>query len=134
MSRLCSKLISIKKWACPEGTFVNNFVGHEAIINTLSINDEGVMFSGADNGSLTMWDYATGLPFQHMKDVPQPGSLDAEAVCPSFVSANFRVYLYQHSTRREQDLLLEEQTRPSRCIRKCISLLFSLCPFGSGML
>jgi hypothetical protein len=27
-----------------------------------------------------MWDYATGLPFQHLKDVPQPGSLDAEAV------------------------------------------------------
>lgn len=72
--------LSIKKWACPDGTFVNNFVGHEAIINSLSINEEGVMFSGADNGSLTMWDYATGLPFQHMKDVPQPGSLDAEAV------------------------------------------------------
>jgi hypothetical protein len=27
-----------------------------------------------------MWDYATGLPFQHLKDIPQPGSLDAEAV------------------------------------------------------
>lgn len=34
----------------------------------------------ADNGTLTMWDYATGLPFQHLKDIPQPGSLDAEAV------------------------------------------------------
>jgi pleiotropic regulator 1 len=38
------------------------------------------MFSGGDNGTLTMWDYATGLPFQHFKDIPQPGSLDAEAV------------------------------------------------------
>lgn len=38
------------------------------------------MPSPADNGTLTMWDYATGLPFQHMKDIPQPGSLDAEAV------------------------------------------------------
>jgi hypothetical protein len=27
-----------------------------------------------------MWDYKTGLPFQHLKDIPQPGSLDAEAV------------------------------------------------------
>ena len=34
----------------------------------------------ADNGTLTLWDYATGLPFQHLKDIPQPGSLDAEAV------------------------------------------------------
>jgi hypothetical protein len=38
------------------------------------------MFSGGDNGTLTMWDYATGLPFQNFKDIPQPGSLDAEAV------------------------------------------------------
>lgn len=38
------------------------------------------MFSGADNGTITMWDYATGLPFQHLKDVPQPGSMDVEAV------------------------------------------------------
>jgi hypothetical protein len=30
-----------------------------------------------------MWDYKTGLPFQHLKDIPQPGSLDAEAVGPS---------------------------------------------------
>lgn len=37
---------NIKKWKCPEGIFVNNFVGHEAIINTLSINSEGVLFSG----------------------------------------------------------------------------------------
>jgi pleiotropic regulator 1 len=37
---------SIKKWKCPEGTFVHNFVGHEAIINTLSLNEEGVLFSG----------------------------------------------------------------------------------------
>jgi WD40 repeat protein len=50
------------------------------MINTLSVNEEGVLFSGGDNGSLTMWDYQTGKPFQHMSDVPQPGSLDAEAV------------------------------------------------------
>ncbi|KAK4688549.1 pleiotropic regulator 1, partial [Tremellales sp. Uapishka_1] len=77
---------NIKKWKCPEGTFVHNFSGHEAIINTLSVNEEGVMFSGADNGTLTMWDYATGLPFQHLKDIPQPGSLDAEAgvFCSTF--------------------------------------------------
>lgn len=37
---------NIKKWKCPEGIFVNNFVGHEAIINTLSVNSEGVLFSG----------------------------------------------------------------------------------------
>lgn len=74
--------LSIKKWKFPDGNFVFNFSGHEAIINTLSVNEEGVLFSGADNGTMTMWDYATGLPFQHLKDIPQPGSLDAESVSP----------------------------------------------------
>lgn len=35
--------------------------------------------STADNGTMTWWDYKTGLPFQTMSDIPQPGSLDAEA-------------------------------------------------------
>ncbi|CED85314.1 pre-mrna-splicing factor prp46 [Phaffia rhodozyma] len=70
---------NIKKWKCPEGTFVHNFSGHDAIINTMSVNDEGVLFSGADDGTITLWDYATGKPFQHIKDIPHPGSLDAES-------------------------------------------------------
>lgn len=28
---------------------------------------------------MTFWDYKTGLPYQTMSDIPQPGSLDAEA-------------------------------------------------------
>jgi len=77
---------NIKKWKCPDGTFVHNFSGHDAIINTLSVNSDGVLFSGGDNGSLSLWDYKTGVPFQHMEDVPQPGSLDAEAgvFCSTF--------------------------------------------------
>ncbi|KAF8549318.1 WD40 repeat-like protein [Imleria badia] len=77
---------NIKKWKCPDGTFVFNFSGHNAIINTLSVNAEGVFFSGGDNGTLTLWDYNTGTPFQNMDDVPQPGSLEAEAgvFCSTF--------------------------------------------------
>jgi len=77
---------NIKKWKCPEGSFVFNFSGHNAIINTLSVNSEGVFFSGGDNGTLTFWDYDTGTPFQNMEDVPQPGSLEAEAgvFCSTF--------------------------------------------------
>ena len=77
---------NIKKWKCPEGTFVFNFAGHNAIINTLSVNAEGVFFSGGDNGSLTLWDWNTGTAFQNMDDIPQPGSLEAEAgvFCSTF--------------------------------------------------
>jgi len=37
--------ITSKKWKCPEGAFVFNFGGHNAIVNTLSVNSEGVFFS-----------------------------------------------------------------------------------------
>lgn len=37
---------NIKKWACPQGTFVHNFSGHDAIINSISVNPDGVFFSG----------------------------------------------------------------------------------------
>ena len=37
---------SIKQWKCPEGAFMQNFEGHNAIINTLSINEDNVLFSG----------------------------------------------------------------------------------------
>lgn len=70
---------NIKKWACPNGTFVHNFAGHDAIINSVNVNHDGVFFSGGDNGTMTMFDWKTGIPFQTMDDIPQPGSLDAEA-------------------------------------------------------
>ncbi|KAF7795935.1 hypothetical protein EIP86_007102 [Pleurotus ostreatoroseus] len=77
---------NIKKWKCPEGAFVFNFSGHNAIINTLSVNSEGVFFSGGDNGTLSFWDYNTGTAFQNLDDIPQPGSLEAEAgvFCSTF--------------------------------------------------
>lgn len=39
-----------------------------------------------DNGTLSFWDYDTGTPFQNLEDVPQPGSLEAEAgvFCSTF--------------------------------------------------
>lgn len=47
----------------------------------------------ADNGTLTFWDYKTGTPFQHAEDIPQPGSLDAEAgvFCSTFDQTGTRL-------------------------------------------
>lgn len=46
---------SIKQWKCPEGAFMQNFEGHNAIINTLSVNNDNTLFSGGDNGSMSFW-------------------------------------------------------------------------------
>ncbi|KAI5920765.1 WD40-repeat-containing domain protein [Camillea tinctor] len=69
---------SIKQWKCPEGAFMGNFEGHNAIINSLAVNED-VMFSGGDNGSMSFWDWKTGHRFQSLDSIAQPGSLDAEA-------------------------------------------------------
>lgn len=37
---------TIKQWKCPEGAFMQNFEGQNAIINTLSVNEDNVLFSG----------------------------------------------------------------------------------------
>ncbi|CBQ70926.1 related to PRP46-member of the spliceosome [Sporisorium reilianum SRZ2] len=83
---------NIKTWRCPEGTLVNN-MAHGTIVNTLSVNADGVLFSGGDDGSLKLFDYATGTPFQVAEDVPQPGSLDAEAgvFCSTFDQTGTRL-------------------------------------------
>ncbi|KAH8893727.1 WD40 repeat-like protein [Thozetella sp. PMI_491] len=70
---------SIKQWKCPEGAFMQNFEGHNAIINTMSVNDQNVFFSGGDNGSMSFWDWKSGHRFQALDTTAQPGSLDAES-------------------------------------------------------
>ncbi|ELR08027.1 hypothetical protein GMDG_02865 [Pseudogymnoascus destructans 20631-21] len=70
---------SIKQWKCPEGAFMQSFEGQNAIINTLSVNEDNVLFSGGDNGSMGFWDWKTGHLYQSLDTTAQPGSLDAEA-------------------------------------------------------
>ncbi|KAF4509719.1 hypothetical protein G6O67_003861 [Ophiocordyceps sinensis] len=70
---------SIKQWKCPEAAFMQNFEGHNAIINTMSVNQNNVFFSGGDNGSMSFWDWKSGHRFQALDTTAQPGSLDAES-------------------------------------------------------
>ena len=69
---------AIKQWKCPEGAFMQNFSGENSIVNTLSVNEDDVLFSGADNGSMSFWDWKTGYRFQSTETQAQPGSLEAE--------------------------------------------------------
>ncbi|KAG7237071.1 hypothetical protein INR49_032816 [Caranx melampygus] len=70
---------NIKQWMCPDGNFIQNLSGHNAIINTLAVNSDGVLVSGADNGTIHMWDWRTGYNFQRIHAAVQPGSLDSES-------------------------------------------------------
>lgn len=59
--------------------FLRNFSGHNSVVNCMAANDDGVVISGGDNGSMHFWDMDTGYCFQKTQTVVQPGSLDAEA-------------------------------------------------------
>ncbi|CAI5745123.1 unnamed protein product [Peronospora destructor] len=69
---------NMKKWEAKQGRFLRNFSTHNAIINSISINQDGVMISCGDNGSMRFWDYQTGYCFQSDSTKAQPGSLDSE--------------------------------------------------------
>ncbi len=51
---------NIKQWKCPEGRFIQNLSGHNAIVNCMALNNDGVLISGADNGTMHFWDWKTG--------------------------------------------------------------------------
>ncbi|CAH0479256.1 unnamed protein product [Peronospora belbahrii] len=69
---------NMKKWEAKQGRFLRNFSTHNAIVNSISINQDGVMISCGDNGSMRFWDYQTGYCFQSDSTKAQPGSLDSE--------------------------------------------------------
>lgn len=70
---------NIKQWYFPEGKFIQNLPGHNAVINSMVCNSDGVLVSGADNGTINFWDYRSGYRFQEKETIVQPGSLDSEA-------------------------------------------------------
>lgn len=55
---------NIKQWHAHQGTFYQNLNGHNSMINTMAINDDGVLVSGGDNGSMHFWDWDSGFCFQ----------------------------------------------------------------------
>lgn len=84
---------NIKQWKSTNGEFLQNFENHNSIINTLSTNHDGVLFSGGDNGSLRFWDYKTGYNFQTAESIVQPGSLESEngIFCSAFDQSGARL-------------------------------------------
>lgn len=70
----------IKQWKFPEGAFMHDFVpSPQGIVNTLSVNQDNVLFSGGDDGTLGFYDWSTGHKFQEMQTTTMPGSLDSES-------------------------------------------------------
>ncbi len=70
---------NMKKWLLPEGNLIGSYQGQNSPINAVCINNDNVVFSGADDGSMHFWDYKTGYCYQQTRTVVQSGSLESEA-------------------------------------------------------
>ncbi|XP_048441332.1 protein pleiotropic regulatory locus 1-like [Pyrus x bretschneideri] len=71
---------TIKKFNLPRGEFLHNMLSQQkSIINAMAVNEDGVMATGGDNGSLWFWDWKSGHSFQQSQTIAQPGSLESEA-------------------------------------------------------
>lgn len=70
---------NLKQWNLPEGEFIQNLSGHNSIINCLATNQQNVLVSGADDGTLYFWDWRTGYNFQKLTAPVQQGSIESEA-------------------------------------------------------
>ncbi|KAB2605007.1 protein pleiotropic regulatory locus 1-like [Pyrus ussuriensis x Pyrus communis] len=71
---------TIKKFNLPRGEFLHNMLSQQkSIINAMAVNEDGVMATRGDNGSLWFWDWKSGHNFQQSQTIAQPGSLESEA-------------------------------------------------------
>lgn len=69
----------IRSWKLPEGALLTNFSSESTgIINTLSVNQDDVLFAGGDNGMLSFYDYKSGHKYQSLATQEVPGSLESE--------------------------------------------------------
>ncbi|AGO11385.1 AaceriACR137Wp [[Ashbya] aceris (nom. inval.)] len=69
----------IRSWKLSDGQLLTNFNSESlGIVNTLSCNQDGVLFAGGDTGELSFFDYKTGHKFQQLETTAMPGSLESE--------------------------------------------------------
>ena len=64
---------SVVTWGGFVDRFLKNLSGHNSVINSVTINEDGVLVSGGDDGTINFWDYETGYCFQRTQTIAQPG-------------------------------------------------------------
>ena len=84
----------IRSWGLAEGSLLTNFESEKTgIINTLSINQDDVLFAGGDNGVLSFYDYKSGHKYQSLATREMVGSLEGErsVLCSTFDKTGLRL-------------------------------------------
>lgn len=79
------------------------------------------LYSSADNGSMSFWDFKSGYNFQTMEAIVQPGSLDCEAgiFASTFDHTGLRLLTCEADKTikiYKEDELATEETHPIQTI------------------
>lgn len=61
---------NIKQWKFPDGNFIQNLSGHNAIINTLAVNSDGVLVSGGKIRNACLYSFHSTLYYEYMSGGP----------------------------------------------------------------
>ena len=69
---------SLFRWEGDSASLGSKFDPHSEIINSLCINEDNVMVSAGDDGTLRFWDWSSGRCFQETKTIAMPGSIESE--------------------------------------------------------
>ena len=68
---------TVRKFQGKDGKFLQTISNdRKPIWNCVSVQEDGVMVTGGDDGSLEFWDYKSGCNFQSGNVKVQPGSLE----------------------------------------------------------
>ncbi|KAI2509598.1 pre-mRNA-splicing factor [Fragilaria crotonensis] len=67
----------LKKWQGKDGRFIKSYRGHNAVVNALAVNDDGVLSVAAMTDRFNFGIMKLGTAFR-TSTVAQPGSLEAE--------------------------------------------------------
>ncbi|CAI4052789.1 hypothetical protein N7582_005561 [Saccharomyces uvarum] len=84
----------IRSWGLADGSLLTNFESEKTgIINTLSINQDDVLFAGGDDGMLSFYDYKSGHKYQSLATREMIGSLESErgVLCSTFDKTGLRL-------------------------------------------
>lgn len=60
---------NIKIWKFPDGNFLQNFSGHQAIVNTVAVNSDNVLVSGGEF-KCCLWAYQEVVGCENHTTVP----------------------------------------------------------------
>ena len=69
----------VRIWKQPDGEQLRALPEQNVVLNALALNDDNVLVSGADDGTLQFYDWTSGKCFQTLQSPVQPGSLSSEA-------------------------------------------------------